>query len=68
MPDARNDNPGSIEDDWLGAPMYFSHFDAATTRALIQPAGIRILSADLVEEEDGRDAGAVFLWVIGRVD
>ena len=67
MPDARNDSPGSIKDDWLGAPMYFSHFDAATTRALIQRAGIRILSADLVEE-DVRDAGAVFLWVIGRVD
>ena len=67
MPDARNDNPGSIEDDWLGAPMYFSHFDAATNRALIQRSGIRILSADVVEE-DARDAGARFLWVIGRVD
>ena len=61
------DNPGSIEDDWLEAPMYFSHFDAATNRALIQRSGIRILSADVVEE-DARDAGARFLWVIGRVD
>ena len=61
------DNPGAVEDDWLGAPMYFSHFDAATNRALIQRAGIRILSADTLEE-DARDAGARFLWVVGRVD
>ena len=61
------DNPGSVEDDWLGAPMYFSHFDSATNRALVQRSGIRILSADLVEE-DARDAGARFLWVTGRVD
>jgi SAM-dependent methyltransferase len=61
------DNPGSVDDDWLGAPMYFSHFDSATNRALVQRAGIRILSAELVEE-DARDAGARFLWVIGRVD
>jgi len=61
------DNPGTVEEDWLGAPMYFSHFDAPTNRALIQRAGVRILSADTVEE-DARDAGARFLWVIGRVD
>ena len=61
------DNPGSVDDDWLGAPMYFSHFDSATNRALVQRSGIRILSADLVDE-DARDAGARFLWVIGRVD
>jgi SAM-dependent methyltransferase len=61
------DNPGSVDDDWLGAPMYFSHFDSATNRALVQRSGIRILSADVVDE-DARDAGARFLWVIGRVD
>jgi SAM-dependent methyltransferase len=61
------DDPGSVDDDWLGAPMYFSHFDSATNRALVQRSGIRILSADLVEE-DARDAGARFLWVIGCVD
>jgi len=61
------DNPGSVDDDWLGAPMYFSHFDSATNRALVQRSGIRILSADVVDE-DARDAGARFLWVIGRID
>jgi SAM-dependent methyltransferase len=62
-----SDEPGSVDDDWLGAPMYFSHFDAATNRAMARRAGIRIVSSDIVEE-DARDAGARFLWVIGRVD
>ena len=61
------DDPGSVQEDWLGVPMYFSHFDAATNRALVRRAGVRILSADVVDE-DARDAGARFLWVIGRVD
>ena len=38
------DNPGSVEDDWLGAPMYFSHFDSATNRALVQRSGILRIS------------------------
>jgi SAM-dependent methyltransferase len=61
------DNPGGVEQDWLGAPMFFSHFDAATNRALVSRAGIRILSADVVEEDE-RDPGARFLWVAGRLD
>ena len=61
------DEPGSVDDDWLGAPMYFSHYDAATNRAMARRAGIHVVSADVVEE-DARDAGARFLWVIGRVD
>jgi SAM-dependent methyltransferase len=62
-----SDDPGSVDDDWLGAPMYFSHFDSATNRALVQRSGIRIISADIVDEGE-RDAGTRFLWIIGRVD
>jgi SAM-dependent methyltransferase len=61
------DNPGGIEDDWLGAPMYFSHFDAVTNRGLIRRAGIRVLSAEVIDEDE-RDPGASFLWVVGRRD
>jgi hypothetical protein len=28
-----HDDAGSIEQDWMGAPMYWSGFDAATNRA-----------------------------------
>lgn len=51
-----------LEDDWLGAPMYWSHFDGATTLSLIAAAGLRPLLAEaLAEDEDGTPA--TFLWV-----
>jgi ubiquinone/menaquinone biosynthesis C-methylase UbiE len=57
--------PGDIEPDWLGAPMYWSHYDAATNRALIEQAGLRILSArEETAEEDGQPV--TFLWVIAQ--
>lgn len=59
------DAPGGVEDDWLGVPMYFSHFDAPTNRALAVRAGLRIEEAEVVtDDEDGHPAR--FLWVLGR--
>lgn len=54
-----------VEDDWLGAPMFFSHFDAATNRRLVADAGLRILDArERTEDEDGHPA--TFLWVVAE--
>lgn len=60
---------GSTEDgyeaDWLGAPMYWSHFDAATNRRLVTEAGLRIESArEETADEDG--VPITFLWVVAR--
>lgn len=59
------DDPGTIEDDWLGAPMYFSHFSARKNRRLVEEAGFVVDSAEiLVEPEDRYDAR--FLWVVAH--
>lgn len=59
------DDPGTIEDDWLGAPMYFSAFDAATNRRLVREAGLELLSAEeITSDEDG--VPVTFLWVVAR--
>ena len=59
------DDPGTVEDDWLGAPMYFSAFDAATNRRLVQDAGLELLSADeITGDEDG--VPVTFLWMVAR--
>jgi cyclopropane fatty-acyl-phospholipid synthase-like methyltransferase len=59
------DSPGTVEDEWLGVPMYFSHFDAPTNRSIVQRAGFVIESAEVVEDdEDGRQVS--FQWIIGR--
>jgi SAM-dependent methyltransferase len=57
------DDPGGIEDDWLGAPMYFSAFDSATNRRLVQEAGMELIVADdITGDEDG--VPVTFLWVV----
>lgn len=59
------DDPGGVEDDWLGVPMFFSAFDSAGSRQLVEDAGFEILSAqDEADEEDG--LRIVFLWVVAR--
>jgi SAM-dependent methyltransferase len=59
------DSPSDIEEDWLGAPMYFSHWDAATNRRLVTAAGLRIVSArEEIADEDG--APVAFLWVVAE--
>jgi SAM-dependent methyltransferase len=55
----------AIEKDWLGVPMFFSHFDAVTNSSLIRQAGLRPFHEEIVEhDEDGRSVR--FLWVIAR--
>ena len=54
-----------VEADWLGAPMFFSHFDGETNVRLVKEAGFNILtSEDEWEQEYGTPA--CFRWIVGR--
>ena len=58
-------SPGDVESDWLGVPMYFSHYGAATNERLVRDAGLRVLSARVeATEEDG--VPVPFLWVVAE--
>ena len=60
-----DDDPGGIEEDWLGVDMYFSHYGAKRNRRIVEAAGFAIDSADIViEPEDRHDAR--FLWVVAH--
>jgi SAM-dependent methyltransferase len=56
-------NEATFADDWLGAPMYWSGFDRATSARLIAEAGLHLLRA---EEETIEEFGVpiTFQWVI----
>jgi SAM-dependent methyltransferase len=57
-----SDDPGFIDPEWLGAPMYWSSYDAQTYLDLIRRAGFSVRSADHVsEDEDGQTV--VFFWI-----
>lgn len=56
-------SPDCVENDWLGAPMFFSHYGARTNRRLVREAGLEVLSARIVPtDEDG--VPVPFLWIV----
>lgn len=51
--------------DWMGAPMYWSHFDTETNRRLVLEAGLQIVRAtEETAPEDG--VPITFLWVVAQ--
>ena len=56
---------GDYEPDWLGVPMYFSHFDSPTNQRLVAEAGLELLAAnEETADEDGTPV--TFLWVVAQ--
>ena len=53
------------EDDWLGAPMFWSHYGSAQNQALVAASGLRVLAAEELTEEEDRGP-ATFLWVVAQ--
>jgi SAM-dependent methyltransferase len=59
------DDPGGVDEDWLGVPMYFSQFSARVNRRLVAEAGFEIEQAEVLAEPGDR-FGARFLWIVAR--
>lgn len=53
---------------WLGAEMFFSSWDPATNRQLVEAAGLEILSDELVTitEAEPEPGEATFQWILAR--
>jgi SAM-dependent methyltransferase len=49
--------------DWLGQPMFFSHFDEETTLGLVRDAGFDILESHTEVQTEG-EKEVDFLWVL----
>lgn len=61
-----SDLPGEIAADWLGAPMYFSHFDADTNRSLVREAGFEAVHDEIHTMDEEGHAQTRFLWILAR--
>ena len=59
------DEPGDTDADWLGAPMFFSHFDADTNRRLLRQAAFELVSDEIVVQVE-HGAECRFLWIVAR--
>ena len=62
----RGDNPGELASDWMGAPMYWSHFDADHTLGLLRDAGFDIEEAGAVRGLEPDGSSSDWLGVIAR--
>lgn len=54
---------GGIEDDWLGVPMYFGGIGERAMTDAVRDAGLRLLAAERVGEDEGDGQLVEFLWV-----
>ena len=55
-----------VENDWLGVPMFWSHYDPARNRAMCETAGFTVESDVIETVEDGVDGPETFQWLIAR--
>jgi SAM-dependent methyltransferase len=56
---------GGVDEDWLGAPMYWSSYDRDTNLRLVREADLEVVRAcEETVEEHGQPA--TFLWIVAR--
>ena len=62
-----SDDPGTIEPDWLGVPMYWSSHNAQKYPDLIRQVGFTLVEMEvLIDNEDGQ--AVPFLWILAQKD
>lgn len=61
------DADDEVEDDWLGAPMFFASFDEETNWRLLVAAGFELVEARVVPFEEPGHGLVRFMWVLARL-
>ena len=56
------DLPSDTVSDYLGAPMFWSHFDAKTNTRLVEQSGLTVEWTTLVEDTTSPGAGHLFVF------
>jgi SAM-dependent methyltransferase len=60
--DARDE----IDEDWLGAPMFFASFEETTNKEMLERTGFAIEEARVVPFEEPGHGLVRFMWVLAR--
>jgi hypothetical protein len=55
-----------VEDDWLGAPMFFASFDRDTNLRLLADAGFEIVRERVIVHDEPGHGPVSFMWVVAR--
>ena len=63
---ARSDEEAFVDDDWLGAPMFFSSYPPEQSRRLLAEAGFELLWDREVPQHEPGHGDVSFLWALSR--
>jgi SAM-dependent methyltransferase len=55
-----------VEDDWLGAPMFWASFDEDTNRRMLGAAGFELVEDKVIPIEEPGQGIVSFMWVLAR--
>jgi SAM-dependent methyltransferase len=55
-----------VEEDWLGAPMFFASFDPETNRNLLADAGFELVHERVITHDEPGHGPVSFMWVLAR--
>ncbi len=55
-----------VDDDWLGAPMFFASFGEAENRRMLGDAGFDLVEAKVIPVEEPGHGLVSFMWVLAR--
>jgi SAM-dependent methyltransferase len=61
------DTEDMVEEDWLGAPMFFASFDEDTDRRVLTGAGFELVDTRVVPFEEPGHGLVRFMWVLARL-
>jgi cyclopropane fatty-acyl-phospholipid synthase-like methyltransferase len=56
----------SVQEDWLGVPMFFGSYTDEKTLGLLGDAGLEAEHVEVVPVIEPGEGSAAFLWVLGR--
>jgi len=59
------DEAEAFDDDWFGAPTYWSSYPPEKTRELVEAAGLDLVSAELETDKEFKKP-VTFLWIVAR--
>lgn len=60
-------DPGEdVDDDWLGAPMFFASLGGETYLPLLRECGLEPLRDEVVVQDEGEHGDVAFHWVLAR--
>jgi cyclopropane fatty-acyl-phospholipid synthase-like methyltransferase len=60
------DADDEVDDDWLGAPMFFASFDEGENRRMLADAGFESIESSVIPIEEPGHGLVSFMWAFAR--